>query len=258
MKTDAVLVETAGPVTVLRMNVASKRNALVLELREALIAALENELQSPRCRVIVLSGSETSFCAGGDLDSLTDHDPLEVRSRMQRGQHLIRLLATGRKPVIAAVNGAAHGAGLSIAAACDFVVASDAARFGAVFGKVGLMADLGLLWSLPNRIGLSRTKRLLYEARVIEADEAHAIGLADERTSNEQLIPKSLEIAHHLAHSAPVALAMTKAALARPHASLEEALASELDGQTLLFSTQDYVEGRTAFRERRTARFQGR
>jgi len=258
MKAPAVVVETFGPVAVLRMNLPDKRNALVIELREALIGALEGRIQDPACRVVIITGTEGSFCAGGDLDSLRDHDPLEVRSRMQRGQQLVRLIAGGPKPVIAAVNGPAFGAGLSIAAAADFVIAADAARFGAVFGKVGLMADLGLLWSLPQRIGSGATRRLLYGSAVLAADEALAIGLADARASDETLLDAALERAQQLAQSPPVAVAMTKSALARSCASLEEAFALELDGQTLLFSTEDYIEGRNAFRERRAARFQGR
>ncbi|MFO1395495.1 MAG: enoyl-CoA hydratase-related protein [Burkholderiales bacterium] len=256
--TAMVEVEADGPVTLVRMTVPAKRNALVAPMREALIAALEAQMGNTACRAIVLTGVETSFCAGGDLDALPDHDPLAVRARMQRGQHLVRLLAAGPKPVIAAVNGAAHGAGLSLAAACDVVFAADSAKFGAVFAKVGLMADLGLLWSLRNRIGLSRTKRMLYGGAVIDADEAHRIGLADERATDAGLLDAALAYARTLADAPPVAVALTKAALARPCGSLEEALAQELDGQTLLFSTDDYVEGRNAFRERRATRFEGR
>lgn len=258
MSEPLVKVEHHEAVSVLRMDMPSKRNALVIELREALIAELEAVSRSASCRVIILTGTSGIFCAGGDLDSLRHHDPLEVRTRMQRGQHLVRLIATGTKPVIAAVNGPAHGAGLSIAAACDFVIAGDSAKFGAVFSKVGLMGDLGLLWSLPHRIGLSETKRMLYGGAILGADEARAVGLADERASDDQLFEAALEIAACLTVAPPVAVAMTKGALARSCSSLEEAFALELDGQTLLFSTDDYVEGRDAFKERRAAHFQGR
>lgn len=255
---ELVQVKQHEATTVLLMNLPDKRNALVHELREALIDALERQLGTSSCRVIVLTGVEGSFCAGGDLEALRDHDPLEVRTRMQRGQHLVRLIATGPKPVIAAVNGAAHGAGLSIAAASDFVIAGDSAKFGAVFAKVGLMGDLGLLWSLPHRVGLSATRRILYGGAVIGADEALAAGLADERAADADLLATALARAQRLAEAPPVAVAMTKGALARSRGSLEEAFALELEGQTLLFSTEDYVEGRDAFKERRAARFQGR
>jgi enoyl-CoA hydratase/carnithine racemase len=102
------------------------------------------------------------------------------------------------------------------------------------------------------------TKRLLYGGEVLDADAAFAAGLADQRVADDQLLPAAIAAAQRLAQAAPVALALTKAALARSTGSLEAALAAELDGQTLLFSTDDYLEGRSAFRERRAARFQGR
>lgn len=258
MNEGIVLLEKRGAVFVLRLNDPDRRNALSEELRDALIDALQDALRSDQCRVIVLTGAGSSFCAGGDLESLREGEPMHVRTRMQRGQHLVRLIAAGSKPVIAAVNGPAHGAGLSIAAACDVVVAADSARFGAVFGKVGLMADLGLTWSLPLRVGMSQAKRLLYTASVLDADDARNLGLADERCPDADLMDHAVRLAQRIAESAPVALALTKSAFARPRAGIEEAFAVELDAQTLLFETKDFSEGRNAFRERRTARFEGR
>lgn len=253
-----VCCERHGAVVLIRLNLPDKRNALVAELREGLIAALEAAQQDDACRAIVVTGNGTSFCAGGDLDGLRDHDPLNVRARMRRGQQLIRLIAAGDKPVIAAVNGAAHGAGLSIAAACDFVIASHAAKFGAVFGKLGLMADFGLLWTLPRRIGMAQTRRVLFASRVLDAREAATLGLVDQLAEPAALLADALALAESFSDAAPVAVAMTKAALAKPIESLDAALALELEGQTLLFSTEDFVEGRSAFRERRTPQFKGR
>ena len=253
-----VQVEADGAVTLVRMNLPDKRNALLPPLREALIGALEAAMAAPACRAIVLTGSGPTVCAGGDLDGLAALDPQAVRSRMARGQELIRLLAAGPKPVVAAVNGAAHGAGLSLAAACDFVVASDVAKFGAVFAKVGLMADFGLLWSLPRRIGIGHAKRLLYGGLVIDAAEAHALGLADELAAPEATVGRAMALARGFADGPPVAIALMRRAFARDTSSLEAALALELDGQTHLFSTEDFTEGRTAFRERRPPRFEGR
>ncbi len=257
---DNILVrsEAEGSVTVLRMDMPAKRNALLPPLRDALIDALEDALATDTCRAIVLTGTDTSFCAGGDLDGLRDHDPLYVRARMQRGQHLIRLLAAGAKPVVAAVNGGAYGAGLSIACACDWIVASDQAKFAASYMKVGLMPDFGLLWSLPRRIGMAQARRAIYSTRSIDATEALQLGLADELAPADSLLVQAMAVAQSFTGAPPVAMTMLRAALARDIGTLEDALAQELEGQTLLFSTEDFSEGVRAFRERRTPRFAGR
>jgi 2-(1,2-epoxy-1,2-dihydrophenyl)acetyl-CoA isomerase len=256
---DALPVTTKadGAVRLISMNMGARRNALSAELREALIKALEAAMEDGNCRAIVLTGVDSSFCAGGDLDGLRDHDPLYVRARMQRGQHLIRLLAAGPKPVVAAVNGAAHGAGLSIACACDFIVAAEDAKFGAVFMKVGLTGDFGLLWSLPRRIGLARARRMIYASQVFDAAEALRTGLADEVAPTAGLLPAAMALAQSFVAAPPVAMAMTRGALARDCGTLEAALAQELEAQTLLFSTSDFVEGVRAFRERRAPQFDG-
>ena len=251
-----VKIERQGPVALVVMNEAERRNAMRPGLRDALLEALRAQVEAPDCRAVVLTGSGGAFCAGGDLDSLPDHDPAAVRLRLERSHQLLRLIAAGPKPVIAAVNG--HAYGLSLAAACDFVVAGSAATFGAVFGRVGLMADMGLLWSLPQRIGLAETKRLLFGCAVVKAEEALELGLADRLVEQSGLLEEALSLAREMASAAPLAVAATKAALARGPAALDSLLASELDLQTLLFSSEDFVEGRQAFKERRTAIFTGR
>ncbi|NYZ16555.1 enoyl-CoA hydratase/isomerase family protein [Azospirillum sp. RWY-5-1] len=253
----SVTVDLAEGVAVVALNEPETRNALTPSLRDALMDALSELVASADCRIIVLTGTGAAFCAGGDLNSLPDHDPLAIRRRLARSHELLRLIVAGPKPVIAAVNGAAFGAGLSLAAACDVVLASPAARFGAVFGKVGLMGDMGLLWSLPQRIGTAATRRLLFTSAIIDAEAALGLGLVDRCVRDDALLEEARALAGELAEAPPVAVAATKAVLARGPAPLDQILAAELDHQTLLFSTDDFVEGRAAFKERRRARFTG-
>lgn len=258
MSGSPVKVERHDAVTLLAMDEPATRNAMRPGLRDALLEAMGAAIEDRDCRAIILTGSEKSFCAGGDLDSLPHRDPAAARQRLEWSHQLLRMIVAGPKPVVAAVNGYAYGAGLSLAAACDLVLAGTAASFGAVFGKVGLMADMGLLWSLPRRVGLAETKRLLFGCAVLGAEEAVALGLADRLVSDEALLEQALDLAAQMAAGPPLAVAATKAALARGPANLESMLAIELDQQTLLFSSEDFLEGCAAFKARRAAVFAGR
>ncbi len=258
MTQPSVTVGQTGAVAVVTLNEPATRNALTPSLRDALMEALTGLTASPACRAIVLTGTGSGFCAGGDLNSLPDHDPMAIRRRLARSHDLLRLIVAGPKPVIAAVNGHAYGAGLSLAAACDVVLAAPAARFGAVFGKVGLMGDMGLLWSLPQRIGVAQTRRLLFTSATLDAEAALAMGLVDRCVAAGTLLDEACALARDMAEAPPLAVAATKAVLARGPAALDQILGSELDQQTLLFSTEDFVEGRRAFIERRPAVFSGK
>ncbi|MGB3556311.1 MAG: enoyl-CoA hydratase/isomerase family protein, partial [Jannaschia sp.] len=168
-----------GTVAILTLNDPDRRNAMSPEMRAELLATLDPLCADGTCRSLVLTGAGGTFCAGGDLKSMRSGDPIYARHRMMVTHRLVRLLAAGPKPVVAAVEGHAFGAGLSLAALADICVVGRDASFGAVFGRVGLMADLGLLWSLPQRIGAARARRLMLTAGVMKAAEAAELGLAD-------------------------------------------------------------------------------
>lgn len=255
---DPVLVERQGAVALVTLNQPERRNALSAELRDALLDSVEALFADENCRALILTGADNSFCAGGDLTALRERDPMHSRGRMQRSQQLIRLLVSGPKPVVAAVNGYAFGAGFSLALACDYVLASTKARFGAVFGAVGLMGDLGLLWSLPQRVGVGEAKRLLFSNAVLDAEEAVALRVADRLVQQDELLAEAHAIAGAFAKAPPVAVAQTKSALARGPASLDSMLQAEAEGQTLLLGTDDFAEGRRAFQEKRDPCFSGR
>lgn len=239
----------------LTLNLPQKRNALEVELTDALTDHLAQLQRDPTCRAVVLSGGK-HFCAGGSLDSLKT-SVLEMRAEMRTGHRLLRLISAGRLPVVAAVEGAAMGAGLSLAALCDFVVCDSRAMFGAVFGKVGIMPDWGALWMLPQRMGIGRTKEMLMFSQVIGGAEAKAIGLADMLAEDGQVLPTALEWAQRLAKAAPGAIGAIKAALSRHPLSLDAMLDWEADTQALLIASGDFAEGRDAFFEKREAHFKG-
>lgn len=253
-----VTTERAGAVAWITMNEPEKRNALVPEMRDALIVALEQLADAADCRAIVLTGSAQSFCAGGDLSTLPAGDNVASRKRMVRAHHLLRTVTTMPKAVIAAVDGAAFGAGMSLALACDFVLCTRHARFCTAFSQVGLMADMGLLWSLPQRVGAGHARRLLMTATVVEGEAAVTMGLADQYCEPEQLRETANALALQFAAAPPLSVGLTKAALTRLPASLDTVVGLEMDGQLQLFSSSDFSEGRRAFLEKRRPQFQGR
>lgn len=253
---DLVLVTRQDAVVQLTMNLPQKRNALETALTDALADELEALQRDASCRAVVLSGGK-SFCAGGSLDSLKTNG-LAMRGEMRAGHRLLRLINAGRLPVVAAVEGAAFGAGLSLAALCDFVVCDSETKFGAVYGKVGIMPDWGALWILPQRMGIGRTRVLVMFSQVVSGVEAKSIGLADVLAEDGQVLPAALAWAQRLAAAAPGAISATKAALARQPLALDAMLDWEADTQALLIASDDFAEGRDAFFGKRAAQFKGR
>lgn len=142
-----MLLEDDGPVRVLTLQQPGCHNALDLTGRQELLSALQDASRDERCRAVVLTGAGGSFCAGGDIRSMTPV-PEESAARMEVVAGIVRAIVRGPKPVLAAVEGVTFGLGMSLAAACDHVVAARDAQFGCAFGRIGLIADAGLLWSL--------------------------------------------------------------------------------------------------------------
>lgn len=256
--TGTVTARREGAVTVLTMSFPARRNALSLALRAALDEGLSDALADIRCRVIVLTGDGGHFCSGGDLTSMQGVTPVSGRPRLQAVHRIVRALVRGEKPVIAAVEGHAAGAGLCIAAACDVVVASREAKFSCTFNKVGLLPDLGGAWSLPMRMGLGRAKMLMLSGRTLGAVDAQAQGLAEVLTEPGQALAEALVLAQEMAALSPLSQGMVKAVLARGAMPLEELLAAEVDAQATLFGSEDFAEGRQAFIDKRPAVFRGR
>lgn len=252
-----VIVDRDGDVAIVRLNQPERRNALGTALVSALseqLRALDTDIS---IRALVLTGQGGAFCAGGDLAGMKEDDPLDA-TRMMRGcQGIVRQLVALSKPVVAAVEGAAFGAGFSLALACDLVVVAPSTRFCAAFGKVGLMPDLGLLWSLPQRLPMGRVRELLMLCEIVGGEQAVAEHMADYLSEEGQVLAVALARAARLAEAAPGALAAIRSALAAGPRGLDDVLRAEEVGQAMLMSTRDHVEARRAFFAKAPIRFQG-
>lgn len=247
--------ERQGATAILTLDYPERRNALAVPMRERLIEALDRLEADPGLRAIVLTGAGAHFSAGGDISGMNVTDFAGGRERFRVTHRLVRMLIESSKPVIAAVEGWCVGAGLGLALCCDTVVAAEDARFVAGFGKVGLVADFGLLHTLPRRIGEGRARQILLRGTTLTAPQAERIGLVDEVDAPGSTLAAALSIAEGFADGAPLPVAMTKSFLA---AGLADALEWERNAQSTLFLTADHAEGKAAFLAKRAPVFGGR
>lgn len=252
----ALLVETREAIRILRLNQPERRNALSIALRGEIVAALNEAMADAAVRCIVITGGST-FCAGGDLQSMQGINPVAGRRRLEGLHGLARLIATGPKPVVAAVEGFAYGAGMSFALLCDQVVAARDAKFCASFGRIGLMADMAALWTVPQRVSAGWAKRILMLAEEVDGETAGRIGLADHVTEPGGALDAALAVAGRFAAMAPLPLGYTKQMLARGPRSLEAVLGNEADLQAVLFASADFAAGRDAFLAKKKPEFKG-
>ena len=247
-----------GPVVVLTLSYPERRNAFSLQVRERLHERLIAAHANAACRAIVITGEGQHFCSGGDISSFEGITTVAGRARIQRLQPIVRLIVRGEKPVVAAVEGHAAGAGLCIASACDIVVASREAKFSCTFNKIGLMADFGGAYTIPARMGLGRAKMLMMSGRQIDAETAERYGLVDQLSAPGAALNDAIALAQDIAKTAPLSIAATKAVLGQGPRSLDDVLAAEADAQAVLFGSADFEEGWRAFLAKRAPDFQGR
>lgn len=245
-----------GSVCILTMNDADHMNLFSPALRNELISAFGSLGENADCRAIVLAGAGSHFSAGGDIRSFHESDVMSVRARIRKGSGpLARLIISGTKPVIAAVQGNCYGAGLSLVAGADYVVAERSAKFCAAFIRLGLLPDVGLLWSLPRRVGHGKAKQLMALASVFDGTEAAQMGLADEAVEPGQALDRAKEVATKFAAGPPAAMAFLKAAMSE---GLEDVLRTEADIQPIMMVSEDHAEAKRAFFEKRQPTYRGR
>lgn len=246
--------ERDGAVALLTLDHPERRNALAMPMRRALIDALERLEGDRACRAIVVSGAGGNFSAGGDISGMDARDIAGGRERFRTTHRLVRLMVKCSKPIVAAVEGWCVGAGLSLALCCDTVVAAEDARFMAGFGRVGLVADLALLHTLPLRIGQGRARQMLLYGEAVPAAEAERIGLIDRVAPKGGALDAAIERARFFETAAPLPAALTKAYLAQ---GLDAMLDWERDIQSMLFLSADHAEGKAAFLAKRAPAFKG-
>jgi enoyl-CoA hydratase/carnithine racemase len=253
-----VLAADRGRVRVLTLNRPATRNAIDLELRVVLAEAIEGAMADDAVRVVVLTGAAGTFCSGGDVSTMRRQGAEAIRTRTQAVQRVVRAIWTGPKPVLAAVEGYAVGAGAALALACDRVVAAADSTFAMSFTGVGIAGDTGIFASLPARAGAGVARQLMLLPRRLTGQEALRLGLADAVAEPGRALASALDDAEAIAAGPPLALAGIKAMLARWPADPGEILEWEVDLQAKLMDTDDFAEGIAAFRERRKPVFRGR
>jgi len=261
---EAVLLESVQDgVALLVMNRPDKLNALNNELATALNLAFERIGRDLSIRAVILTGAGRAFCAGGDLGMIGKgreaRDPKQLEPILRAGMAAVLRMRTIEQPVLAAVNGAAAGAGMNIALAADIRFAAEEATFGQNFAKVGLFPDYGGTFFLPQLVGPAKAAELFYTGDMIDAREALRLGLLNRVVAGAQLAAEAKAYAAKLVAGPPLAMRAVKRTLfGAQKEALQQALEAEVEQQMRCFASEDSLEGIHAFFEKRSARFTGR
>ncbi|GAC1653214.1 MAG: enoyl-CoA hydratase-related protein [Mycobacterium sp.] len=274
-----VVVERHGAVLVCRLNRARQRNGLTGAMLAEYLAALDEARTDDTVRVVVTTGEGDAFSAGADIGDLggetarqglnaLTQEKLGLTSTLSTADRAFDRLGIGRetliiknfdKPLIAAVNGAAAGGGFALAMLHDIRLASERATFTSAFVRIGLVAEMGLSYTLPRAVGLEAAMDVMYTGRSVAADEALAMGLVRRVVPHARLAEEAMAYAEQIAAQAPIAVQLAKRTLAR---SLDNSFLAQLElewpNQVAAFDTDDAREGIAAFRARRGPRFSGR
>jgi 2-(1,2-epoxy-1,2-dihydrophenyl)acetyl-CoA isomerase len=264
MAYEQIIVHADGPVTTIRLNNPARLNALAPRLTAELIQELTSIRDDESVRAVVLTGEGRGFSSGADLSTMQEPYARGERPKpsafLKEGYNrLIPLIADTPKPVIAAINGVAAGAGVSLALACDLRIAAEDASFSMAFVRIGLIPDAGSSYLLPRTVGIARALELAMLSDRVDAGTARDIGLVNRVVPSSALLDEAHAVANRLAELPTKAIALTKRTFREAERlSLSEAMDREAEVQDEAAATHDHLEGVLAFLQKRPARFVGR
>jgi len=259
-----LLFELKDGVATLTLNRPERLNALGDTLRDDLHDAILKCSDNPDVRVIVITGAGKGFCSGGDVKAM--NEAKEGRRERPLGEKIapnrdLTLLAMrdAPQPIIAAINGAAAGAGMNLALGCDIRIASTAAKFSQAFVKRGLHPDWGGTYFLPRVVGMAKAAELIFTGELIDAQEALRLGIVSQVVAPEELLSTANQLARRIAAGPPVAIRLAKRSLYdNAERDLKSSLERETFSQNIASETEDAREGIRAFVEKRDPKLQGR
>lgn len=260
---DMVLQNLDRGLLTITMNRPDRRNALHPDMTRGLVEAARRAMEDHEVRAVLLKGAGGTFCVGGDVKSMAeDRAPLPLEAKtanLRRGMEVSRILHQMSKPVVAQIDGAAAGAGLSIALACDLRVASESAKITTAFAKVGFSGDYGGTYFLTHMVGSAKARELYLTSPVLTAREALALGIVTRVVSDVEVDAAALELAMSLAEGPTVTLGYIKKNINNAeHLSLEACFDAEAMHHSRCGDTADHKEAAKAFVEKRKPVFVGR
>lgn len=256
----SVLYRFENNVGYITLNEPKRSNALSNSIKQELTAILREVRGDYSVRALVIEAEGKNFCAGGDIATMGDKQTHnDGRERMRMAVDWLKELVSIEKPTIAAVNGAAAGGGLSLALACDFIIAADNAKFCCSFINISLVADMGSLYFLPRRVGMATAKNLAYTGRNVDGQEALEIGLADKVVASGDLKTATQEMAEKLAAGPTYSIGMTKTLINKSFETEFNTFADmEINFQAAAFHTVDHHAAVKAFFEKKPPIFIGK
>ena len=251
-----ILVEHHEQIATITLNRPSKLNALDADLLEGIYQTVTEIGANHQTRCVIITGSGKAFVAGADIAAIQNMDSQAATEFSQLGKKAFHAIEQFSCPVIAAINGFALGGGCELALSCDFMIASEKAKFGLPEAKLGVIPGFGGMQRMASRVGTALTREMVYTGKIIDANEALRIGLVNQVLPVDQLLPTCQEIAEQIAAVGPLAVTAAKQTLAGPAYVIDE-LADQSDSQHFgsLFGTADQAEGMQAFVEKRNPEF---